>query len=207
MTDDKLRAAYAALQESLSALIGEPWTEIYWRSIWGPEPLHYFYYRPRYGAGILYWTDLVERGKAAEAMWADMDACAEAAKEVWKTWIDENAGRSPWTAVTLHYRPHGLVRATFDHRHRQQMEPTTEQFAWEQAQWSRVVLPYRLARLRRAGRSAWRQPKHRHHPWRRQEEGYWEILPTQPAVYRGRGLRRIRRPQPTEINAAEEVAT
>ncbi|MCI5836366.1 MAG: hypothetical protein MR209_00805 [Veillonellaceae bacterium] len=198
MISDNLTSAYASLQESLTTLIGEPWTDIFWRSIWGPEPLHYFYYRPRCGAGILYWTDLVERGKAAEDMWAEMDACAAAAKRVWKAWIDDNAGRAPWTVATLHYRPNGLVCAAFDHRHRQQMEPITEQFVWEQAQWGRVVLPYRLARLRRAGRSAWRRPKRRRNPWRIRETGYWEILPAQLAVYRGSGLRRIRLPRPAE---------
>lgn len=204
---ESLQAAFAALENILDELIGEPWTRVYWRTLMTTEPVHYFYYLPRWGKRLIYWTDMIYRtARTEDDLWVDMAAADEAAKRIWRTWIETNPGRSPWTSATWQFVRGRGVEEVYGYRHRHQVDPVEEQFEWETHMWGNVYIPYRIQRLRDAGYAAWRKPhvvRKRPHPWRKMPQGYIELFVDEPESYRGKGLLHIVAPPFGTMPAAE----
>ncbi len=196
--DDALQGAYRNVFQTVSALVHEPWRKIWWRTLMSGDPLHYYYYLPQTSRSPVYWEDADWRtGTTAERRTVEIEAAARAVHTLWRIWTETNRGRSSWTMATLVLTPDGVIHATYDHRHRHQIDPVADQFAWETEVFGQVYVPYRLARLRRGVRSRWRRSRHADR--RQADTGYWERLPGAAAVYRGRRRKRLPAPLPAAI--------
>lgn len=185
---ERQEKALEVLRDCLTEMIGEPWQQIYWRSLMGAEPWHYFYYLPKYGDHFVYWVDSVYRtGKTEADLLLGMAEADTAIQEVWKAWIEANAGRSPWTIATCFWRGKETPQVEYTHRHRHQLDPVQEQFAWEIRTWGQVHIPYRMQKLLQGKYARWKAPHHarRRHPWRVCPQCYWERLPQSSPVRRG----------------------
>ena len=192
--DDALQEAYRRVFQAVAALVHEPWRKIWWRTLMSGDPLHYYYYLPRTSSTPVYWEDADRRtGLSADERIAEIERAAAAVRDLWRVWTETQRGRASWTIATLVLTPDGVIHATYDHRHRHQIDPVEDQFAWEADVFGRDNVPYRLAALRRAVRSAWRR-RRRRNCWQSTDTGYWECLPGVEAVYRG--TRRSRLPAP-----------
>lgn len=186
---ERQEKALENLRDCLTEMIGEPWQQIYWRSLIGADPWHYFYYLPKYSDHFVYWVDSVTRtSRTEEDLLLGMAKANEVIQELWKAWIEENAGRSPWTIATCFWRGENKPIVEYIHRHRHQLDPVQEQFSWEIGIWGQVYIPYRMQQLRKRLYSRWKNPRcvrHRH-PWRSCPQSYWECLPQMAPIRRGR---------------------
>lgn len=192
--DDALQDAYRRVFQAVAALVHEPWRKIWWRTLMSGDPLHYYYYLPCTSSAPVYWEDADRRtGQSEDERIAEIEQAACAVRDLWRVWTETQRGRSSWTIATLVLTPDGVIHATYDHRHRHQIDPVEDQFAWETAAFGQVYVPYRLAALRRAVRSPWRRRRQTNR-WQATDTGYWERLRGMPAVYRG--ARRSRLPAP-----------
>lgn len=193
MKENELQVAFAQWEQAVTDIVGEPWGEIYWRTIMSTEPIHYFYYRPARSPHLVYWTDIPYRTGVAEMdVWIRMERANQAAKSVWRAWTAAHSGLSPWTSATWYIRRGEAVREGYGYQHRHQVDPTEEQFAWEVAVWGEVYTPYRIAVRRTRAYGQWHAPRaarRRPHAWRRMPRGYLEWQA--PGVYLYRGARRL----------------
>lgn len=202
---DALQGAYRSVFHAVSALVHEPWRKIWWRTLMSGDPLHYYYYLPQTSRTPIYWEDAGWRtGSTAEDRMVEIESAAVAVRDLWRVWTEQQRGRSSWTIATLVLTPDGVVRATYDHRHRHQIDPVADQFAWERDIFGAVYVPYRLARLRRAARSRWRRSRHAG-VWRASDTGYWERLGARPAVYRGARRNRLPARPDGAVRQAQEI--